>query len=174
MQNTISSPLHTPEIRIRNSRKLRCELLWLLFPTLLWIALVVFSLIWRDNTHLNNAREVPSQLMTMASTILWGAAMIFIWDMRISPLMAYRKFLKGLNRGLSRNVEGVVISFDETLSTRDRLSFYRLTINADGFTTGDGERIVYWDVQLPRPQLRPGDRVHVVTHGNDILSLDIL
>ncbi len=172
MQEPSFIPLHTAEDRQDNRRSIRTQLIILGVILAFGGALIACSLIWRDNTHLHNVREVPSQLITMGITILIGSAAILFWSIRISPLLAYRKYLRDLTRGLSRSVDGILQEFDESPCTRDGLSFYRLVVNVDDPPSENGERIVYWDAKLPRPHVAAGTRLQLVVHGNEIIAME--
>ncbi len=172
MQAPSFIPLHTAEDRQNNRQSIRTQLIVLAVILALGAALIICSLVWRDNTHLHNVREVPSQLITMGITIVFGSAAILFWSVRISPLLAYRRYLRDLTRGLSRSVDGILQEFDASPCTRDGLSFFRMVVNVDDPPSPNGERIVYWDAKLPRPQLAAGARLRLVVHGNEIIAME--
>ena len=174
MSISAQTVLHTEEIRQKNSRSLRSSLFVLLGIFLVACAGIAVSLIWRDNTHLGNTREVPSELITMGISFVFGAIMIFYWDFCVSPHNAYRRFLKEISSGLTRQVEGTFKEMDETCSVRNHLSFYKMIVVSNESQTGDKERVLYWDASLPRPSLYSGQAVCITAHGNDIVTFDAL
>ncbi len=147
-----------------------CILLCALF--LLWAALVCGSLILRDATFMNNPYETASQAITIGVTIVCGSLLIFLWSMKLSPLLYYKRFLREAYRGLSRDVEGVIVRWDEETTFRDGLSFYALMVNVGDLQEPEHERLLYWDGQLSRPEFHLGDSVRLLVHGNDIIGLE--
>ena len=47
-----------------------------------------------------------------------------------------------------------------------------IQVNVGDLKDERDERYLYWDANLPRPQLAPGDAVRVTVHGNDLVSLE--
>lgn len=172
MVNQHGAMLHGEADRQRTKARIARVLVVLGILTLVAAAGVTASLIWRDATHMNNPNETPSQIITIAITLVWGVAAIFFWGMKMTPLLSYRKFLRDLDKGLTREVEGVVTEIDADLSFRDGLSFYRLIVNVNDLENPEDERVLYWDAQLGKPDLAVGERIFVVAHGNDMISLE--
>ncbi len=152
--------------------RIRRVYIWLCALLLLWVVLVCGSLIWRDATSMNNPNETASQVITIGVTILFGSLLIFLWSMKLSPLLYYKRFLKEAYRGLSRELEGVIVRWDEETTFRDGLSFYALMVNVGDILEPEDERLLYWDGQLKRPEFKLGDSVRLLVHGNDIIGLE--
>lgn len=146
-----------------------------LFGLLMLIAAaaVVAALIWRNPTQMNNPNEMPSQIIVTAVTLVFGAMIIFLWGMKMTPLLSYRKYLKEISSGLTRDVEGTIVSFDADTTFRDGVSFYALIVNIGDLQEPEDERLLYWDAQLPKPaDIAPGDHVRFHAHGNDIIGYE--
>lgn len=172
MQELREAFLHTEADKERNSGRIRRVFVLFAIWTVIAIIGIVASMIWRDNTHMHNANEMPSQIITIAITLVWGCVIIFMWGMKLSPLLSYRRYMKELTSGLSRTVDGVVTGFDADTTFRDGLSFYGMIVNVGDLKNEEDERRLYWDAQLKRPDIAEGDLVHIVAHGNDIISLE--
>ena len=172
MQDALEARVHSAADRERNQKIIRRRLVVLGITAVLMIALVVASLIWRDNTRLNNPRESISELITIGATVLWGWFAVFFWSMKITPHMCYRKYLREIARGLTRTVEGQVVRFDEHTSFREGLGFYAMIVNIGDLQEPEDERLLYWDARLARPAVAQGDSVRVLAHGNDIIGLE--
>ncbi len=166
--------LHGDTDRRRNADGIRRAWIGLGALTAVWAVLVIASLIWRDASYMHNVNEQTSQIVTIGVTLLWGALGIFFWSMKLTPLLCYRKYLKEITSGLSRDVTGVVVRFDDTTTFRDGLSFYALVVDIGDTGDPEDERLLYWDAQLARPDIRPGERVSVTAHGNDMIGLTTL
>lgn len=155
----------------RNNARIRRVLLVFAAMALVALCAIIASFIWRDATHMHNPNEQTSQIITIAITLVVGALIVFLWGMKLTPLLCYRKYLRELNSGLSRDVIGIITELDEGTTFRDGISFYRMIVNVG--TTGDPEedRVLYWDAQLGSPELAVGERVEAKAHGNDIIGL---
>lgn len=162
--------LHCNTDTQRNNARIRRILVVFGACTLVAVALIVGSLIWRDNTRLYNPRELTSQIITIAVTLVWGAVIIFFWGMKMTPLLAYRRYLRELRSGLTREVEGLVVSVDEKTTYRDGISAYGLIVNIGNPDEPEDERLLYWDAQLGAPPIAEGDFIHCRAHGNDIIG----
>lgn len=172
MQQTMTPLLHGETNKRQNDARIRRVLILFGICTALVAAMIVGALIWRDPTSLNNPNENPAQLIVIGITLVWGALLIFMWSMKLTPLLAYNRYLREIRSGLSRDVDGVVVSFDSTPTFRDGLNFYGLIVNVGDLADPEDERQLYWDVRLPRPGISDGDRVHVRAHGNDIIAME--
>lgn len=172
MQHESIVRLHGDVDRERNGLRIQRVLIVFLIGTLAAAAGIVASFIWRDPTYMNNVNETPSQIVTIAITLGWGALLIFFWSMKLTPLLCYKKYLKEISGGLSRVVEGEVVRFDRETTFRDGISFYAMVVNIGDLSEPEDERLLYWDVKLTRPDIAPGDRVLVLAHGNDIIGLE--
>lgn len=172
MQAQSISRVHTEADRAKNRALIRRMLI--VFGILLGIAiaLIVAALIWRDPTQLNNPNEWPSQIAVMAITLVFGALLIFLWGMKMTPLMSYRRYLKDIFSGLTRDVQGIVVRIDEDTTFRDGVSFHAVIVNIGDVAEPEDERLLYWDSQLPRPDISPGEDVFFLAHGNDIIGYE--
>lgn len=163
--------VHSQEDNARNRARIRK--LVVLFAILLAVAaaLVTASLILRENTSLDNPREMPSQVCAMAVTFVIGAIIIFLWSMKLSPLLAYRRYLRETAGGLTRDVQGIITRMDEDVTFREGLYFYGMIVNVGEPNNPEDERLLYWDAQKPKPAWHTGGSACLRAHGNDIIAL---
>ncbi len=162
-------PAHTREMYDENQKKIRSLRLRLATIALVGVVVIVAVLIWRSPTGMDRSREKPAQFAVTAVTLLFGGACLFYRGMRLAPLTAYARYLRELQSGLTREVEGVVVRFAGETSFREGLYFYQLVLNVGDLREEKDERFFYWDALLPRPQLEPGMHVSAKAHGNDLL-----
>ena len=111
------------------------------------------------------------QWLTIAITLFWGSLTIFFWSMKMTPPLSYRRHLKEIHQGLSRQTLGQVVQLSEDLTHREGIDFYALIINIGEEDDPEDERLFYWDAQKPRPDFAPGDRLEIISHGNDIIGM---
>lgn len=171
MQQNPIACLHGEGDKRQNDLRIRKVLALLGVGMAVAAAGIVASLIWRDPTHMHNANEQASQYIAIGITLLWGAITIFLWSMKLTPLLCYRRYLKEIGRGLSREVEGRVVRFEKDATFREGLTFYAMLVNIGQTDDQEDERLLYWDARLDRPGVEPGDRVCIRAHGNDIIGL---
>jgi hypothetical protein len=104
--------------------------------------------------------------LTVLTTLIWGGLLIFLWEMKVSPVLAYRRYLRELFAGLRRRAEGKVVSFSPEGTYKEGGFFSALIINSDSKMDAEGERLFYVDRCKTRPALEPGDFVRVTAYGN--------
>ena len=172
MANASMTPLHSEAIEQENLKKIKKMRAWLIAWLLVGAALIVAALIWRNPATMDKSREMPARLIVIGVTLLFGGVWVFLHGLKLGPHLAYRRFLRDLKRGLSHDEMGVVVRFDEGETFREGLDFYQLVINVGDLKDERDERYLYWDANLPRPQLAPDDAVRVTVHGNDLVSLE--
>ena len=113
---------------------------------------------------------VRAEWLTIILTILWGGALIFLWEMKLSPVLAYRRYLRSVAQGMTRTAEGVLVSLAEEGTFKEGVFFSVMILNVDEKMDPEGERLFYVDRCKTRPALVPGDRVRVTSHGNYVVS----
>lgn len=117
---------------------------------------------------------VRIEWLTILLTIACGAIGIFMYNMRLSPLTAYSRYLKDVTTGLQRETVGPVVSYSSDLSFKEGVQFHILMLNIDPKMDPEGERLFYYDAYKPSPGVTPGMQVHVVSHGNYVIGIDVL
>ncbi len=142
----------------KNATQLRSTLLAIGVPSLLFAAALVYSLI------------VRVEWLTTLVTLLWGGLLLFLWDMKLAPVLAYRKHLNGILGGLRREVEGRVVSFSEEGIFQEGVFFNEMIVNCDPNMDPEGERLFYVDRCKAAPAIVPGDCVRVASNGKYMTS----
>lgn len=144
---------------IENAQQLRRELIMLLIMSLPFIIGIIISLIFRI------------QLVTVVLSIIYGALFIFLYNMRLAPVTAYRRYLRNIKTGLKRETEGALVSLDSDETYKEGVRFYTMLINVDTKMDPEGERLFYYDVCKPRPDIKEGDLIYIKSHGNYVIEL---
>ena len=122
------------------------------------LAAIVYSLVIR------------LEALTTALTILLGVVLIFGYEMTIRPLHCYAVHLDNALHGRTRQLDGVFHALSEDISLVDGVRYRAITVSEE---EGDEpcDRLFYFDVEKPFPQLTDGDRVHVVYHDHEVAAL---
>ncbi|MDR0397531.1 MAG: hypothetical protein LBH66_09570 [Oscillospiraceae bacterium] len=139
-----------------------------------WIAAWVYAAILA-------AAMIPTlvlrlQWATILVTVALGGLGIFLWGMKITPALSYRKHLREIHSGLSRDVEGWLERVDNShLTFREGIDCYAFVVNVGDSARPDPkhERLLYWDAQKPFPDWRVGDTLRATAHGNDVITLQV-
>lgn len=163
--------LHSPQQDSRSAAQIRRWAIVLAIIAAIAALLIAASLVWRDATHMHNPNERASQWITTGITVAAGSLLVFFWGMKLSPRLAYRRFLRDLREGLSRYEEGVVTRIDADRSVRDGVAFRAFVLNVGDPANPEDERLLYWDEQLGEPCFQEGDRLTVHIHGNDLIGI---
>ena len=108
------------------------------------------------------------QWLSVALSLLGAAAAIFYWGLCISPLTAYKRFLREVLTGRSHEFTGELKAVEQD-SVREGVLCKALVFADDA---GDEERLCYFDVQkYPKDGLNCGERFKITVHGQSILEL---
>ena len=111
---------------------------------------------------------VRIQWLSVALSLLGAAAVIFYWGLCISPLTAYKRFLREVLTGRNHEFTGELKAVEQD-SVREGV-LCKALVFADN--AGDEERLCYFDVQkYPKDGLNCGERFKITVHGQSILEL---
>jgi len=114
------------------------------------------------------------QWLTVLLTILLGGAIIFGCGMLIAPIAAYRRHLQNALHGRSHPIDVIFKSLKKEPCLRDGVVFYPMMVSEGNPDDEEDDRLFYFDVQKPLPDVQPGARLHIVYHDKSIMALDIL
>lgn len=158
--------IYTQEDLPRAQKQQKRLLTIMLAVTLFWAACITAALLLRRRV----LPETASEWICIGLTVLWGAVLIFLFDLKLKPVHAYVRYLGEVTGGIRREMQGIVVSLDQEVSYRNGFDFYRLILNVDEKGDPEGERQFFFDANKPRPALVPGEAVALWYHGNDILA----
>ena len=130
-----------------------------------FIAIIVVTIVW--------SLFIRIQWLTMLLTIAFGSAALFLWSMKLAPVICYKRHMRDIKEGLSRHTSGVVVSFDSDMTLREGIECHALIVNVGDINDPKDERLYYWDSAKPSPEVRPGDKVELTSHGNDIIGFKV-
>lgn len=124
---------------------------------LLGFSLVSFFLRWPEG--------VTAALSTAAFFVF-----IFCFSMYVAPVIAYKKHVAYALSGHNRQTQGVFVGMEEKPVNRDGLQLYPLTVNVGEGIRDDGNRLFYYDAQLPRPDWKEGDVLLLTSYDNRVIA----
>ena len=141
------------------------------------IALIVnrFSLC-SDAVAAMHDPKVMSDIRTyeIISTVCIGLALvwlIFSYGMLYTPLRKYEKHLDGVLHGRTHEICGAWAGVSGDISEMDGVPSRSVGLTVQDDKGRDIERLFYWDIQKPLPDLQEGTRVKIVYHGKQVVSL---
>ena len=108
-------------------------------------------------------------ITTLLSCIL-GCMILFTYEMHIKPLRCYETHLNNCLNGRTHELDGTYQSAEEEISLVDGVRYRGMLIHDDN-PENDFDRLFYFDVEKPFPELEPGDKVHVVYHDREVVEL---
>jgi len=103
--------------------------------------------------------------LTAFLSILGGGYFLFFYGVYVRPASIYRRHVIYMLQGRMRVTTGVFKSFSEDVSDRDGLQCHALMLNVGDKDDPEDDRLFYYDIHKPRPEMAIGDRVTV--HSND-------
>ena len=134
-------------------------ILLLMIPVVLLLALIVYTV------------TIRVEIATTAATCLLGVLCVFVYDMFIKPTVCYEQHINFCLDGRTHEITGTFMSRDEETSLVDGVRFWSLHV-MDEDPEANYERLFYFDIQKPFPDLAEGDRVRVVYHDRALVSIE--
>ena len=86
-------------------------------------------------------------------------------------MLRYEKHIKFCMDGRSHEIYASFISRDEDISLVEGVRFWSLHVTNED-PEANFERLFYFDVHKPFPDMKEGDRVHVVYHDRALVSIE--
>lgn len=142
----------------RNSAQIRKEMIRAALFALPFFAGAVAAFIYRVEP------------VCSACVLIAGAILIFLWDMRIGPLMRYKRYLKEIHSGLSHKTVGTLMSVGADPVYQEGVDLYEVIINIYEDMTEDGERRFLMDCEKSLPGEWKGRDIVVTSHGSYLLD----
>ena len=105
----------------------------------------------------------------MALALVW---LIFAHGLFYSPLKKYEKHLDGVLHGRTHEICGAWAGVSGDVSEMDGVPSRAVGLTVPDDKGRDVERLFYWDIQKPLPDVAQGTRVKLVYHGKQVVSLE--
>ena len=106
-----------------------------------------------------------------AGTFLAGAALIFLYDLRLKPVLRYGKYLREIHSGLSRKTAGTLVKIGQDPVYMDGVWLYEVILNIYEDMSEEGERRFLLDCTKELPPDLLGCDVALTSHGNYVLDV---
>lgn len=109
------------------------------------------------------------QPLSIAYSVIGFVVSYFIWSFKVSPWVKYNRHLKELKSGQKRETLCEFLYFTDETRTVDGVEVHELIATVG--KEEEDERLYYWDCDKPRPELKEGDRVSILSYGNFVVEL---
>ena len=97
---------------------------------------------------------------------------IFFLNLFCAPLSRYRRLVRGALSGRSHEKVMEFVRREPDRTAVDGVSCHSLIFLGDADKHGDRETMMYWDSELPMPELEPGVSYHVRYTGRNIIGIE--
>lgn len=134
-----------------------------------WLLLGLFCLVLLAG--IVYSLTIRQEAMTSGLTCLMGVVLIFFYELTIKPLNCYATFLNNALHGRKRELDCVYQGMEEDISVVEGVRYYSMSLLQKDDDGDLFERMLYWDAQKPRPEVNPGDRLHIVYHDRMVADL---
>lgn len=114
------------------------------------------------------------EMLCTAGFILCGAALIFVGDLRLMPVIRYKRFLKEITSGISHQTAGTLVHLGGDPVYTDGVWFNEVILNVYEDLSEEGERRFLLDSSKEIPAALVGQDVALTSHGNYVLDVRAL
>ncbi|MBQ8161737.1 MAG: hypothetical protein IJ083_13455 [Clostridia bacterium] len=129
-------------------------------PLLLLLGIQIYSL------------TIRSEWLTDVTGVLLCVLFIFFFELTILPLIRYRRHVQDMLTGITHEIEGTFLSFDQEVSMVEGVRFRAMNVQCVDDLGKDYERMFYYDVEKPLPDFQNGDTLRIVYHDRQIASVE--
>lgn len=106
--------------------------------------------------------------------LLACAVIIFLYDLKLKPVLRYGGYLKEIHSGLSRVTAGTAVRIGQDPVYVDGVWFYELILNVYEDLSEEGERRFLLDCTKEAPEGIVGRDVALTSHGNYVLDVRLM
>ena len=110
--------------------------------------------------------------LAMAAACLAGCFAVFFADLFCAPLVRYRRLVRTALSGRHHEKALEFCRAEPDSSVVDGVPCRSLIFLGDADKHGDRETMMYWDSELPMPELEPGVSYHVRYTGRNIIGIE--
>lgn len=114
---------------------------------------------------------VRQEAVTDALTLALGILLIFCYDLCIKPLRCYERHLNNVLHGRVHELTCAYSHMDEDISLVDGVAYRAMTFITYDEKNKPFERMFYFDVQKPVPEIPAGAKVCVTYHDHELADL---
>jgi len=151
--------LYTDDSYTQIDRQLKSRLLILYIVLAVFIGVFVYAMITR------------TQWLAMVSACVAGCFAVFFADLYCAPLLRYRRLVRAALSGRSHEQLLEFARLEPDSSVVDGVSCRSLIFLGDPDKHGSREMLLYWDQEIPMPEMVPGKEYTVRYTGKNIIGI---
>ena len=151
--------MYTEKDNALNSQRIKKEVMRMGLCMLPFFALAVTAFILRIEP------------LCIIAVILMASVVLFIWDLRIGPLMRYKAFLAEIHSGLFRETVGALVRVSPDPVYQDGVFSREIFINIYEDMSEEGERRFLLDCAKEYDERLMGSDVVIKSHGSYVLDM---
>jgi len=110
-------------------------------------------------------------MLTSVLTLLGGGYFLFFYGVYVRPARIYRKHLHFMLNGRMRETTGVLKFISEDVKDREGLECLAMFLNVGEKDDPEDDRLFYYDVYKPLPEMPIGTRVTVLSNDKMVASI---
>lgn len=103
--------------------------------------------------------------------LVCGAALIFLYDLKLKPILRYGRYLCDVTSGLQRTTAGRLVRAGGDPVYQDGVWLYEMILNVYEDLSEEGERRFLFDCTKEIPVHLIGRDVALTSHGNFVLDV---
>jgi len=111
-------------------------------------------------------------MLTSFLTLLGGTYLLLALGVYVQPALVYRKNLRYLLTGRMRETTGFLKEISEDVFDRDGMEVYSMLLNVGERNDPEDDRLFYYDIYKPMPEMPIGTRVTVKSNDRLVASID--
>ncbi|MBE5802233.1 MAG: hypothetical protein E7319_08080 [Clostridiales bacterium] len=158
--------MYTREEQAVVAAKCRKRMLVTFIPAAIVLAAAIALFVWGQINRYDETWKI-----TAALTILGGGYAIFMYGVYVKPMRNYRNHVNYMLDGRVRETAGVFKAFSDDVMEKHGVQCHPLMINVGEKDDGEDDRLFYYDVLKPAPEMPLGTRV--VISSNDMMVAEI-
>lgn len=123
-----------------------------------FLAVVIALIIWRQ------------EVLSMVAGVAGFAVCYFLYGMKVSPWVKYRKFMTDMKNGQRKRLACAFVALSPETRFYDGVEVHELIAKVG--EEKEDERLFYWDAdKQPLPALEKEQKIEITSFGNFIVDL---
>ena len=114
------------------------------------------------------------ELLCSAGLLIACAVLIFLYDLKLKPVLRYGRYLREISSGLSRRTAGSLVRIGRDPVYKDGVWLYEVILNIYEDLSEEGERRFLLDCTKDTPDHLVGRDVALTSHGNYVLDIQLM
>lgn len=157
------------------AKSARDKFLKIFFITLaILLAINITVLVVYTQQEFNTSYRLPMILFNIITDSIYALIFYLLFSIKYKRLANYLKLLRDIKYGIKVSGKNTVSRIDSSIKTKDGVDFVSLVVLEWSKKKSEFfERHILLDIEKPIPQLKKGDVVKHITHGNVLVAYEL-